>query len=144
MRPEWVDYNGHMNDAYYAVVLSEANEELLEWLGMSESYRAETNAGFYTVETHIRYLDECSRGQVLSAASTVIDADAKRLRVHTELFADDTLAATAEVMYLHVDGNTGRSAPMPADRQALVDRVAAAHAELARPAHLGKGVGDRS
>lgn len=140
----WLDYNGHMNDAYYAVALSQANELLLESLGMSEDYRVTSGSGLYTVETHIRFLAECSRGQTLSAASTVLDADAKRLRVYTELYADtDTLAASGDSLYLHVDGEAGRSAPMPDDRLALVEQFVAAHASLPRPDSLGEGVGAR-
>jgi acyl-CoA thioesterase FadM len=141
---EWLDYNGHMNDASYATALSGANEELLVWLGMSEGYRAETGAGLYTVELHVRYFAECSLGQTLTATSTVLAADAKRLRVYTELYVDGpTLAASGDSVYVHVDGSSGRSAPMPADRQELVERVVAAHAALPRPERLGEGVGSR-
>lgn len=144
VREEWVDYNGHMNDACYAIVLSEAVEELLDWLGMSADYRAESDAGLYTVETHLRFFNECSRGQALTASSTVVDAGPKKLRVYTELFVDgETLAASADSLYLHVAGASGSVTAMPADRLALVEQVAAAHATLPRPDTLGKGVGTR-
>lgn len=144
VRDEWLDYNGHMNDAYYAVVLSEAAELCLDWLGMSADYRATTGAGLYTVETHIRFLSECSRGQILTAASTVVAADPKRLRLYTELFVDgETLAASGDCVYVHVDGASGRSAPMPEDRYGRLIQVAAAHAAVPRPDRLGEGVGAR-
>jgi acyl-CoA thioesterase FadM len=141
---EWVDYNGHMNDACYALALSEAAEELLVWLGLSADYRVETGAALYTVETHIRFLHECKLGQVLTAASTVVDAGPKKLRVYTELFVDgETLAASGDSMYLHVDGASGTVTELPADRFHLVEQMAAAHAALPRPDSLGKGVGTR-
>jgi acyl-CoA thioesterase FadM len=97
----------------------------------------------FTVEAHFRYLAEVSDGQMLTAATTLVEADRKRLRLHSELYADGELAATGECLYLHVDITAGRTSPMPDDRQARVDAMLAAHAGLPRPAHLGLGVGSR-
>jgi acyl-CoA thioester hydrolase len=143
VRPEWLDYNGHLNDASYAIVLTDAHELVLETLGLSAGYRASHRASMFTVEAHLRYLAEVSDGQILTAATTLVEADRKRLRLHSELYADGRLAATGECLYLHVDTTTGRTAPLPDDRQKRVDTMLAAHAELPRPAHLGLGVGSR-
>jgi acyl-CoA thioesterase FadM len=141
--PEWLDYNGHLNDASYAIVISAAHELVLEELGLSAGYRAGHEASMFTVETHLRYLAEVSGGQVLTAATVLVAADRKRLRLHSELYADGELAATGECLYLHVDTTAGRTAPLPDDRHARVDAMLAAHADLPRPAHLGLGVGAR-
>jgi acyl-CoA thioesterase FadM len=143
VRPEWLDYNGHLNDASYAIVISAAHELVLEELGLSADYRAGHEASMFTVETHLRYLAEVSGGQELTAATVLVEADRKRLRLHSELYADAELAATGECLYLHVDTTAGRTAPLPDDRQARVDAMLAAHADLPRPAHLGLGVGAR-
>lgn len=143
VRGEWLDYNGHLNDAGYAVVFSAAHELLLEHLGLSAAYRDSHHASMFTVETHIRFLAECCDGQILTASTTVVDADRKRLRLYSELYADGRVAATGESLYVHVDTEAGRSAPLPDDRQARVDAMLAAHAGLPRPAHLGRGVGSR-
>lgn len=137
----WIDYNGHLNDAGYAILLSEANEVLLAHLGLSADYRAKTGRALYTVECHIRYLAECRLGDQLTAASILVSADAKRLRVHTTLArGDETAVATGEHLYLHVDDALGRVTPMPADRWAAVEALLTEHAGLDRPAHLGKGI----
>jgi len=142
VREDWIDYNGHLNDAGYAVVLSAANEVLLAELGLSADYRATTGAALYTAECHIRYLAEVKLGDVLAAASMLVSADQKRLRVHTVLTrADGTPVATGEHLYLHVDEAAGGVTPMPADRWAAVAAVLAAHARLDRPCYLGLGVG---
>jgi acyl-CoA thioester hydrolase len=143
VRPEWLDYNGHLNDASYAIVITAAHELVLGSLGLSADYRASHQASMFTVETHLRYLAEVSEGQVLTAATTLVEADRKRLRLHSELYADGELAATGECLYLHVDTSAGRTAPLPDDRQSRVDAMLAAHADLPRPAHLGLGVGSR-
>lgn len=138
---EWIDYNGHLNDAGYAILLSEANEVLLADLGLSADYRAKTGRALYTVECHIRYLAECRLGDLVTATSILVSADAKRLRVHTTLArGDETAVATGEHLYLHVDDALGRVTPMPPDRWAAVEALLAAHAGLDRPAHLGKGI----
>jgi acyl-CoA thioesterase FadM len=141
VRREWLDYNGHMHDASYAIALSDANEELFEELDLSADYRASTGAAFYTVETHIRFLGECGPGQTLTAKTVLVDADTKRMRLYTELLCDGRLAATGESLYLHVDSTLGATTPMPHDRQERVDQLLAAHAGLPRPNHLGRGVG---
>jgi acyl-CoA thioester hydrolase len=127
VRPEWLDYNGHLNDASYAIVLTAAHELLLEHLGLSAAYRESHHASMFTVEMHLHYLAEVSAGQTLTASTVVTEADHKRLRLHSELYADQILAATGDCLYLHVDTNAGRTAPLPPDRQARVDALLAAH-----------------
>ena len=141
VRQEWIDYNGHLNDAGYAIVLSEANEVLLAYLGLSADYRARTGRAMYTVECHIRYLAECRLGDVLEAASLLVSADAKRLRVHTALTrADGTAVATGEHLYLHFDDAVGRVTAMQPDRWEAVRTLLSAHADLDRPDYLGRGI----
>jgi acyl-CoA thioesterase FadM len=141
VRAEWIDYNGHLHDACYAIVFSEANEVLFADLGLSEDYRVETGRAMYTVECHIRYLAESKRGDVLEASTILVSADAKRMRLHTVLSrADGTPIATGEFFYLHVDDAIGGVTAMPDDRWQGVEAMLDAHAELPRPPHLGLGV----
>lgn len=141
VRPEWLDYNGHMNDSAYGVVCSQANELLLEALGVGEAYRAATGCSMYTVEAHLRYLGEVGPDDVLEAETMVVDADAKRLRVHTTVCTGEGPVCTGEYLFLHFDQRAGRVADFPADRRAGVEALRSAHASLDRPAHLGLGVG---
>jgi acyl-CoA thioester hydrolase len=143
VRPEWLDYNGHLNDASYAIVLTIAHELLLEHLGLSAAYRESHQASMFTVEMHLRYVAEVNAGQTLTASTLVVEADSKRLRLHSDLYADGELAATGECLYLHVDTVAGRTTPIPEDRQARVDALRDAHSGLPRPVHLGLGVGAR-
>jgi acyl-CoA thioesterase FadM len=141
VRDAWIDYNGHANDACYTVMCTEATEVFLTALGIGEAYHAATGRTTYTVESHVRYLREARRGAVLRAETLLVDADSKRVRIHHSLRngAGDEVA-TGEFLYLHVNQHTGRVEPMPADRQALVTDVLAAHATHPRPAHLVLGV----
>jgi acyl-CoA thioesterase FadM len=139
---EWLDYNGHMHDASYAIALSDANEELFAALGLSAEYRQMTGASLFTVECHIRFLAECSLGQVLSADTIMVDAGPRKVRLYTELLHQDRRpAATGEFLYLHVDAARGVTTDMPPSSLTRVQDLLDAHAGLPRPAHLGLGVG---
>ena len=141
---EWLDYNGHMHDASYGIALSDANEELFAALGLSREYRERTGASLFTVEYHVRYLAECGLGQSLTAETLVVAAGAKKVHLYTELLrGPGDLAATGESLYLHVDTTRGVTTALPVDRQHRVQAMVAAHAELPRPSHLGRGVGAR-
>lgn len=142
VRAEWLDYNGHMNDSSYSIAMSEANELLFVELGLSADYRASTGASLYTVESHIRYLAECSLDHTLNATTMVVDAGDKRVHLYTELFRDDDrMAATGEFLYVHVDAALGASVPMPSEHRDRVQDLVSSHAGLPRPGHLGLGVG---
>ena len=111
VRPDWVDYNGHLTDWAYAVVCSLANEALLDELDLGAAYRERAGCAMYTVEAHLRYLAEVAPGARVRASSTYA-ADAKRLRVRTLLRDDrDVEVLSAEHVYLHVDVTTGRVVP---------------------------------
>ncbi|MBA2531031.1 MAG: thioesterase family protein [Nocardioidaceae bacterium] len=141
VRREWLDYNGHMHDASYGIVLSDANEELFAGLGLSADYREATGASLYTVESHIRYLAECALGEALTASTILVSADARKMHLHTELLHEDGHpVATGEFFYLHVDAALGKVTPMPLDRHKRVLEMLAAHAALPRPSHLGRGL----
>ncbi|MGH3445535.1 MAG: thioesterase family protein [Nocardioidaceae bacterium] len=141
VRPEWLDYNGHMNDSAYAVVCTEANEMLLDALGLSADYQARTRQAMYTVEAHLRYLDEVGPEAQLRAESLLVDASSKRIRVHTTVLReDDQPVLTGEYLFLHVDQSVGKVVPIPPDRARAVTAMAAAHAGMPRPEHLGLGI----
>jgi acyl-CoA thioester hydrolase len=104
----WIDYNGHLTDSAYAVILSDANEAFLDSLGLSEPYRERTGRSLYTSECHIRYRAEVNREQV-RARTRLVELHNKAIRVATTLTrADGVDAAQADHVYVHVDGATGR------------------------------------
>ena len=127
---EWVDYNGHMNDAEYARVFSLAVEALMERITLDTAGRTRHGYTIYTLETHLCYRREAHEGQPLSVTLTLLDRDAKRLHLFFELLdAEGNLLATSEQMLMGMNQESGRPAPFPAP-------VEAAIAELPR-AELG-------
>ena len=121
--PAAIDYNGHMNDAAYAQVLTDANELFLDALGLSASYRERTGCALYTVEITIKFLHEVNAEDTITAESHVASNDAKRLRVRSTLKVGDTDVATGDSLYLHVDTAAGKVTAFPDDRAAVLASV---------------------
>ncbi|CAM3523996.1 thioesterase family protein [Halomonas lysinitropha] len=114
VRPEWVDYNGHMNDAEYARVFSLAVEALMDRIGLDDAGRAQHGVTIYTLESHLCYRREAHEGQPLEATLTLLDRDAKRLHVFFELLdMEGNLLATSEQMLMGMGRESGRPAPLP-------------------------------
>jgi acyl-CoA thioester hydrolase len=121
---EWIDYNGHLSEPYYVLVFGHATDAVMDLVGIDAPYREDNDASLYTVEAHVRYLDEVSASSDLEVRSSVIGVTAKLLWIWHELWVDGRLRATEEVLGVHVAGRG--SAPFPADvaaraRAALVD-----------------------
>ncbi|QIG44735.1 thioesterase [Nocardioides anomalus] len=114
---EWIDYNGHLSEPYYVLVFGHATDAVMDAVGLGPAYRSEHDASLYTVEAHVRYLDEVSLGVDLEVRSSVIGVTGKLLWIWHEMYADGRLRATEEVLGVHVTG--GSSSPLP-------DEVAAA------------------
>lgn len=142
---EWIDYNGHMNVAYYVLAFDRATDRLFEYLGVGESYRRATNHSVFALEAHVTYERELREGAAFEIATRLIDADRKRLHLFHAMSRSDTgeLAATIEMMGLHVDMSGPRSAPLPGAAFAKVEAMLAQHRLLPPPPQLGRKIGIR-
>ncbi|MYT75638.1 MULTISPECIES: thioesterase family protein [unclassified Streptomyces] len=128
VRPEWIDYNGHMSEAFYVLVFGFATDALMDRTGVDAAYRERTGCSLYTVESHVRYLRDVPEGTALTVRTRVLGAAGKKVRFAHEMFAGGPEAvATIELLALYVDQKAGRAVPFPDD---LRDRLAA----LAEPA----------
>lgn len=120
----WIDYNGHLSEAYYVLVLGHATDEVMAAVGLGPDYRKATGASLFTVEAHIRYLDQVSRSEQLEVRSWAIGATTKLLWIWHELWVGGTLRATEEILGVHVDGDAS-SAAFPEDVRARIDAALA-------------------
>ena len=140
---EWADYNGHMTEARYLECFSEATTEMMSIIGADEEYILNIGS-YFTVETHIRHLDEVQIGESIKAKTQVIYGENKKLHLlHWLNHEDGRLLATAEHMLIHVDLKT-RGASMP--NNLVIKRmrlVYEAHQKLPKPEGLNRAVGDK-
>lgn len=144
VHPEWIDYNKHMNEGYYAVAFCGATDHFLDYIGIGADYYRETNCTIYTVETHINYLQELKEAAPIRFTTQLLGFDAKRIHVFHHLYhaEEKFLAATFECMMLHVDQNVVRTAPMPNAILADLEQIYNAHqAILPTPKQAGRRIG---
>lgn len=141
--PEWVDFNGHMNDAAYAAAFSHGVEALMEHIGIDAALREARRYTLYTLESHIRYLREAHEGEALVLDLHLVAHDAKRLHVLMRMWrpTDSTLLATGEQMLIGIDAARGRPAPFPETVAARVEALARAQASLDPPEGVGRRIG---
>ena len=148
VRPEWVDYNGHMSESCYLLVFGDNSDAFFRYLGIDEEYRA-NGGSLYTVETHLHNKREVAEGEPLRLTLQLLDHDTKRVHLFHEMRhgADGTLLATAEQMLLHVDTEQGRACPLPGELLRRLGAIQTAHDELPVPEAVGRPMGipgDRS
>jgi acyl-CoA thioesterase FadM len=138
----WIDYNGHMMDAYYSVAFTEATEAFLDHVGLGAAYRAEKGCGMYTVESHVCFAKSVLGGAALSYESQLLGWDDKRLHLFHQMAEPGSgdQVATNELMLLHVDLATERVTPMPSARSHAVQLMASAHAALPAPQNAGRRI----
>lgn len=138
---DWIDYNGHLNMAYYNVLFDRCADGAFELMGMGPDYAKTRKLTVYTAEIHVCYVQELHLTDKVTGSFQLIDHDNKRLRAYQEIrHVDGWLAATCEVLTLHFDMAGPKVAPFPADIQALVDKMAADHADLPMPERAGRSI----
>ena len=132
VRPEWIDYNGHMTDSRYLQVFGDATDALLRWAGVDDAYRKAGRA-MYTLESHVKHVAEAKALEPIYVTTQILELDAKRVSLHHSLHRrrDEAVIATARQVYVHVDSRVGHAAPFEPTVHARLDRLRAAHA--ARP-----------
>ncbi|MFJ8189448.1 thioesterase family protein [Streptomyces sp. NPDC096094] len=123
VRQEWIDYNGHMSEAFYVLVFGHATDALMIETGLDSGYRESTGCSLYTVESHIRFLRDVPEGARLTIRTRVWGAAARKARFAHEMYVvsepesapapDAAPVATTELLAVHVDQQAGRAAEFP-------------------------------
>jgi acyl-CoA thioester hydrolase len=141
IEPAWIDYNGHLRDAYYGLIVSFGIDALMDRIGLDEAYRASTGCTLYTLEMHIHYLREVKSTATVAADVRILGADRKRIHAAFDLRCDpDTeAAATAEVMLMQVrQAESVASEPFAPAVAAAIEELQRACADLPPPSHRSR------
>jgi acyl-CoA thioester hydrolase len=145
IEPQWIDYNGHLNMAYYQVLFDRAVDEMFTLLGIGPDYVRTRNATLFALESHTCYLRELKLGDRVVVDIQILDHDGKRLHFFETMKKqpEGEVAATCEQAGIHIDLTTRRSAPIPADLLPRIAALAESHAALSRPERAGRSIGLR-
>ncbi len=142
VEPQWIDYNGHLNMAYYNVLFDRGADEAFAAMGMGPDYLKARKLSTMVAEVHVRYLREIHEGAPVVVHNIVLAADEKRVHSFQELrhATEGWLSATSETMTLHIDMTAKKVAPFPPDVAEKVQAMLKAHAHLPRPNGAGRRV----
>jgi acyl-CoA thioester hydrolase len=140
--PEWIDFNGHLRDGYYGLIVSFAIDALMDRVGLDAAYRAQSGCTLYTVEMHLHYLKEVHRSDTVAVSVRIEGTDHKRIHATFEMrrVGEPGVAASAEAMLLHVHrtSNAVATAPFPTQVSRALAQLQRASAALA-----AEGLGSR-
>jgi acyl-CoA thioester hydrolase len=138
----WVDYNGHLRDAYYLLVFSFATDGLMDRVGLDEQGRNDTGHTLYTLETHLNFLREVKEAVAIEVHTQLLGADHKRLHLFHSLLRTDNgaLLATNEQMLCNIDTTGPRSTAFAPSVAARLTPLIQAHHHRPRPPQAGRSI----
>ncbi len=138
--PEWIDYNGHMNVAYYLLAFDHATDAFLDYLGLDAAHRDATGGTTFAGDIHLTYQREVKEGDPLRITTQLLGYDEKRIRFFCQMYhaEEGFLAATLESLSLYVDLNRRKVSILPDDIQNRLAEVFAAHKALPLPPEAGR------
>ena len=126
IQPDWIDFNGHLRDAYYGLVASYAVDDVMDHLGLNAAYRERTHSTLYTLEVHLHYLHEVKGSDDLAVVTSILDFDHKRIHIGCRFNCSRVgePVATAEMMLIHVhQGDKPTVASFPAEVSAKLEAL---------------------
>jgi acyl-CoA thioester hydrolase len=143
VEPQWIDYNGHLNMAYYNVLFDRAVDETYALIGVGPDYVATRRQSVFTAEAHVRYLRELHAGDPVRVTFQLLAYDAKRLHYFEQLFhaEEGWVSATSENLSLHVDMASKKTAAFPSEVTSRLAEMKASHTLLPVPEAAGRRIG---
>ena len=143
IEPGWIDYNGHLNMAYYLVLFDRAIDEAFAVAGLGPDYLESRGLSYFTAEIHTLYLRELSLDSTVRVTVQIVDHDEERIHAYLEIrdAREGWVAASCEKLFLHMDMKERRVTPFPADVLANLSAMKAIHRRLPKPESLGRSVG---
>jgi acyl-CoA thioester hydrolase len=113
------------------LIVSYACDALMDRLGMDGPYRERTGNTLYTVEMHVHFLAEVKKSDVVGVNVRLLGADQKKIHAAFDVVreADEVVAASAELMLLHVhQGENVTTTPFPPEVAGAIASLVAATA----------------
>ena len=123
IKKEWIDYNNHMNMAYYVLVFDDVWEIMLEKFLMGEKSAKSSNRSTMVVETHTTYNSEVKLDDEVEINLSFFDHDKKRLHYKMEMIdkSSGKLSATLEMLSLYIDLDKRKVTEFEEDKVKVMD-----------------------
>ena len=143
VRREWIDYNGHLNMGFYLLAFDHAKDAFLDYIGLGEEYASNSDGTTFSLEAHLSYLAEVRDNDLLRFETYVFDFDEKRIHFAHAMYHDSEnyIAATNELVSLHVSRSKRRAMPMPQNAQERLTIMKTAHENLVPPPGMSRQMG---
>lgn len=140
VRPEWIDYNDHMNLAYYVLIFDHATDAFLDYIGLDTAFREAKNCSTFAAEMHVNYKRELTVNAEVSVSTQLLAYDEKRIHYFHFMYdkADGGLVATNELMSLYMDMNERRVGHMPEEILSSLEDILSLHREVEKPPSMGR------
>ena len=136
LQESWLDLYGHLNEAYYLLPFTNTTWKMQDYFNVGEKYFDETGNALYTVETHLRYLNDVRSPATIEVETMILGLDSKKIWFAHQMIVDDVLCATAEFMVLHYSTRESRTIAMPESVQTALKQ-----AEIAqKPDWMGRKI----
>ena len=121
---DWIDYNDHMNVAYYLLIFDKFGaDNLNRMFKMGEESAKSTGMSTMIVETNITYNQELKLGDEVDINLLYFDHDKKRLQYKMEMInkKEGYLASTFEALALYVNLNTRKVSEFEEEKLKIMD-----------------------
>ena len=143
---DWVDYNGHMNVAYFVLIFDHGTDAFYPLIGLGKPYRQRTGKSTFAVETHITYQRELSVNEEVAVTTQLLGFDDKRIHYFHRMWhvGKNAQMATLEQLAVHVDLTQRKVEPMPEESQRLLREMWETHKDLPAPKEMGSVMAVRS
>lgn len=138
--PEWLDYNNHMNVAYYVAAFDIGIDAFKAVIGVDLDYIEREKKSTVALESHITYQREASLGDELRIDTRILGFDGKRCHIYQEMYRDEILLSTLESLSISFDTALRRSCPFEAPIAERYRMMFAAQQSIAVPEWVGKSV----
>lgn len=138
--PAWLDLNGHMNVAFYMTAFDRGSDPFFDELGLGWSYTQAGEGSIFVTGANMDYRQELLAGDPLRVTTQLLDYSAKLIHLQLCLYqvAQGVLAATQEILFMHISLATRRSAPLPVLAQQRLAEILRVHQTLTPAAGLGR------
>ena len=146
VKPEWIDYNGNMNVAYYTMAFDYGLDEFLSKnFGMDQAYIARSQTGPFALQSNFVYLAELNEGEEFNISVRIMDYTEKLIHLFSTMkrSRDNTLSATIESLSVFVDHNTRKSTPFPQKMYEKAHTLYNIAAKEPVPEQVGQTIGIR-